>query len=106
MDPRRVVEIVTDAQLLDVRSRAEWQTGSLSGAYNIPLFRLPEAIASLDPTRQIVIICNYGIMGEVAAGYLQGLGFSACSIEGGLERWSAEGWPLFTSDGRRGELVA
>jgi rhodanese-related sulfurtransferase len=53
--------------------------------------------ANLDPQRPVVVYCVHGR--QVSQGCAQALeqaGFSARYLEGGYEKWAAEGKPLVT----------
>ncbi|RME01310.1 MAG: molybdopterin-synthase adenylyltransferase MoeB, partial [Calditrichaeota bacterium] len=47
--------------LLDVREPEEWQIGHIEGAVLIPLRQLPERLAEIDGTREIVAYCRSGV---------------------------------------------
>ena len=95
-----------EAVLIDVREPAEFETGHLAGAINIPRGVLefqvdahPAANAT-DPTlahreRPVVVYCRTGGRAALAADNLQKLGFAVVrSIAGGIEAWSAHGLPV------------
>lgn len=95
-----------EAVLIDVREPAEFETGHLAGAINIPRGVLefqvdahPAANAT-DPTlahreRPVVVYCRTGGRAALAADNLQKLGFADVrSIAGGIEAWSAHGLPV------------
>ncbi len=96
-----------DAVLLDVREPAEFETGHIPGAINIPRGVLEfqvdahPAVASVsDPAlahreRPVVVVCRTGGRAALAAVNLQRLGFSNVrSIAGGTVAWSEAGLPL------------
>jgi rhodanese-related sulfurtransferase len=48
-----------------------------------------------DPERVIVVMCNQGYQSSLAAATLQQLGLARVTdMEGGFERWSADGLPV------------
>lgn len=78
-------------QLLDVRELWEWDIARLPGAVHVPLARLPEALDTLDPTRETVVYCHHGSRSLAAATLLAAAGFvRVANLEGGIERWSVE----------------
>lgn len=112
---RQIREIDADAfhadaggcTLIDVREPAEFETGHIAHAVNIPRGTLEfqvdahPAVANVsDPAlshkhRPIVLVCRTGGRAALAALNLQRMGFSdVCSIAGGLSDWTARGLPL------------
>ena len=78
-----------DLDLVDVREPREWELTHLEGSRLIPLGTLPESIATLDPSREIVVLCRSGKRSETAARQLQAAGFRKVkNLAGGLLRWS------------------
>jgi len=93
--------------LIDVREPAEFDTGHIAGAVNIPRGVLEfqvdahPAVANVsDPAlshkdQPIVVVCRTGGRSALAALNLQRMGFSdARSIAGGITDWAAAGLPL------------
>jgi len=71
--------------LLDVRSRQEFEQTHLPEAFCIPLDELPQRLSELDPTEKILIYCHRGIRSAHAVSFLREQGFlHAYHIEGGL----------------------
>ena len=96
-----------DAVLIDVREPAEFDTGHLPGAINIPRGVLEfqvdahPAVANVsDPAlshkeRPIVVVCRTGGRAALSAVNLQRLGFADVrSIAGGVLAWGEAGLPL------------
>ena len=63
------------AQIIDVRSPAEFATGANPKSINIPLDRLEKEAASLDRKQKIVLCCASGMRSGMAVSILQKLGF-------------------------------
>ena len=93
--------------LIDVRESAEFDTGHIAGAVNIPRGVLEfqvdahPAVANVsDPAlshkdQSIVVYCRTGGRSALAALNLQRMGFSDVrSIAGGITDWAAAGLPL------------
>lgn len=98
-----------DAVLIDVREPAEFDTGHLPGAINIPRGVLefqvdahPAVANATDPAlahreRPLVLYCRTGGRAALAADSLQKLGFADVrSIAGGIEAWREAGLPVVT----------
>lgn len=84
------------AVLIDVREESECASGMAQGAINVPLAPLlEEPRAHLDPDAPAMLICAKGARSASAVAALQAQGFAQlASIEGGIERWRAEGLPM------------
>ena len=80
-----------DFDLIDVREPHEHAATSIAGARLIPLATLDDAIASLDRSRDIVLMCRSGKRSADAARQLETAGFSrVTSLAGGILRWNEE----------------
>jgi len=78
-----------ELDLIDVREPHEWQIARIPGARLIPLATIGEVLATLDPSREIVVYCKGGTRSAKAARLLQGAGFTRVSnVSGGINRWS------------------
>lgn len=76
--------------LLDVRTPAEFSTGSMPGAVNIPLANLRRRLDELPRDKQIVVFCRVGLIAYNAARVLQAHGFTNhYNLSGGYETWHA-----------------
>jgi len=77
--------------LLDVREPYEHQLARIPGARLLPLGTFALAVPSLDPAREVVVLCHHGVRSAAAAEYLQSRGFRrVSSLAGGINRWSDE----------------
>ena len=80
-----------DFDLIDVREPSEAAAERIEGARLIPLGSLGAAIASLDPSREIVVHCRSGKRSADAVRQLQAAGFTRVwSLAGGIMRWNDE----------------
>ena len=78
-------------ELIDVREPWEHAHARIPGARLLPLGALPDAIASLDPSREYVMQCHHGIRSRHAAEMLHAAGFRRVrNLTGGIAAWSAE----------------
>ena len=88
---KRLVE--AGAVLLDVRSPAEFASGHITGALNIPHTDLPGRIDELrkaqggDPGTAVVIYCKSGGRAGMAKRYLLSQGYGSVMNLGGLHDW-------------------
>jgi NADPH-dependent 2,4-dienoyl-CoA reductase/sulfur reductase-like enzyme/rhodanese-related sulfurtransferase len=71
-------------QLVDVRSTAEFASGSLPGAINIPIDELRARYQELDPGKTTVVYCEVGTRAHLATRLLKQIGFErVCNLKGG-----------------------
>lgn len=76
-------------QLLDCREPFEVAIAALPGATLIPMMDTMErAPTELDPSRPVLVYCHHGVRSVNVAMMLEGLGFSADSMRGGIDQWS------------------
>ncbi len=77
--------------LLDVREPSEFEFCALEGAINIPLTRISEAAATLDPEQEYVLICHHGMRSQRAGAFLAAHGFEKLiNLVGGVEAWACD----------------
>jgi hydroxyacylglutathione hydrolase len=89
-DVDEAIRNVSGLQLVDVRNEGEHRLGSVPGAVNVPLARLVQGAATLDPDRPTVVFCAGGYRSSVGASYLRSAGFRDVSdILGGYGAWDA-----------------
>jgi hydroxyacylglutathione hydrolase len=69
--------------LVDVRSKAEWNTGHHREAHHIPLDDLPRALATLPRDRPIAVYCQRGTRSAVASSLLSAAGIEAINVPDG-----------------------
>lgn len=86
----------SNAVLLDVRPRQEFEAGHLRGAINIPIDELRDRWSELPRDRQIIAYCRgeYCLLADEAAEFLSGAGFDVVRLEGGWPEWQSEGRPV------------
>jgi rhodanese-related sulfurtransferase len=78
-----------DDVLLDVRSPAEIERGSVPGAINIPVNQLRGRLDELPKNKTINIYCAVGIRSYIASRILRQKGFDAKSLSGGYSTYLA-----------------
>jgi len=86
-----------DAQLVDVRSRDEFDEGHIAGALLIDVgeARFEErAKAVLDPQRPVAVYCRSGRRSAHAANLLALQGYNVTNLEGGVIAWQDAGKTL------------
>lgn len=109
IEPAALTGLPADTVLVDVREPAEYATGHLPGAVNIPRGVLEfeisahPAVANVtepalaNRSRSLVVYCAAGGRAALATQTLQELGFTqVCSIRGGIKACVETGLPLTT----------
>jgi rhodanese-related sulfurtransferase len=83
-------------QVLDVRERAEWDTGRIPGSVHIPYHDIDGIPEGIDGARPIAAICGSGQRSAVAASLLQRAGAREVIhvVDGGVGTWQRAGWPI------------
>ena len=80
-----------DLDLIDVREQGEWDFAHLPAARLVPLATVGDALATLDGSREIVVMCRSGQRSAAAARQIQAAGFrNVKNLAGGILRWSDE----------------
>jgi rhodanese-related sulfurtransferase len=83
-----------DAQLVDVRTPAEYGTSHIEGARHVPLDELQASADDFDRDRPVVFYCRTGERSQMAMDAFRASGWDAYSMGGGLVAWADEGLPL------------
>ncbi|MEM8659560.1 MAG: MBL fold metallo-hydrolase [Pseudomonadota bacterium] len=94
---RRVAAGDTELVILDVRERDAFDSGHIPGAIHIPRgqleLRVNEALP--DPTRRIVVYCEFGRVSTLATATLRTMGFErAVALDRGMQEWRELGFPI------------
>jgi len=76
--------------LVDVRSRAEFESGQIPGALNIPVGSLPSRVEEIPRALPVATLCEGGYRSSLAASLLARAGFaSVFNIAGGMSAYRA-----------------
>jgi phage shock protein E len=67
--------LAQDAQVVDVRSAAEFAGGHVPGSINIPLPEISDRTRELDRDRWVIVCCASGTRSAIAKLRLRSLGF-------------------------------
>ncbi|MCC7383424.1 MAG: rhodanese-like domain-containing protein [Deltaproteobacteria bacterium] len=85
-EARQLVE--GGARLLDVRTPAEFASGHLPGALNVPVAELQRRISEVGAKdRPVVVYCRSGSRSRWATSLLKEAGFQAVHDLGAMSRW-------------------
>ena len=83
--------------VLDVRERSAYEAGHIPAARHLPRGQLELRINHdlPDPTRKIVVVCEFGQISTLATATLRELGFRrAAALDGGMRSWRENGYPV------------
>ena len=80
-------KVAAGALLLDVRTAAEFRSGAIPGAKNIPVQALAARTGELDPKRPVVVYCASGVRSGSAASLLKRRGFAEVYDLGPAAEW-------------------
>lgn len=84
-------------RVVDVRDAEELtgELGHIEGVEHVPLAELEQASATWDKQTPVVVVCKAGKRSADAAEQLRAQGFTHVGfMEGGMQRWNAEGRPV------------
>lgn len=71
------------AQIIDVRTEGEYNTGHIKGAVNIPLNTLPTRLSKLKKDKPVITCCASGMRSAQAKSILRSAGFDEVYNGGG-----------------------
>lgn len=71
------------AQIIDVRTRGEYQSGHIKGSVNIPLQELGQHIAKIKKDKPVITCCASGMRSANAKSILKSKGFADVHNGGG-----------------------
>jgi rhodanese-related sulfurtransferase len=95
-----------DARILDVREPGEWVAGHVAGSQHLPIGEVAERVSEIDDEEgTIVVVCRSGYRSAQVAAWLQGQGYDAVNLAGGLDAWAQAGRPLVTDAGAPGRVA-
>jgi adenylyltransferase/sulfurtransferase len=78
-------------ELIDVREPYEHAIARIPRARLIPMRSLAASVGSLDPRREVVLLCHHGMRSAAAADFLHEQGFQRVwNLTGGIDAWSEE----------------
>jgi rhodanese-related sulfurtransferase len=67
--------LANGAQIIDVRTKGEFQSGHIKGAVNIPLDSLKNNLSKLKKDKPVITCCASGMRSASAKGLLKANGF-------------------------------
>ena len=98
------IAVPADAVLLDVRESHEWVAGHAPTAIHLPMSEIAQRISEV-PTGEVYVICKVGGRSAQVAHWLNGQGWAARNVDGGMHSWSAQGLPMVSETGAPPRVV-
>ena len=80
-------------QVLDVREDVEVAEGMIPGALHIPMGQLGTRIQEVEKARPVIVVCRSGHRSARVADALNGAGYTADTMAGGMTAWQRAGLP-------------
>ncbi|MDY3913632.1 MAG: FAD-dependent oxidoreductase [Phocaeicola sp.] len=85
--------------LIDTRTPAEFELGSIEGAKNIPLDELRQRIQEIPQDKEVIVFCAVGLRGYLAQRILMGRGYTNVrNLSGGYKHYSVATAPIRQSE--------
>jgi glyoxylase-like metal-dependent hydrolase (beta-lactamase superfamily II)/rhodanese-related sulfurtransferase len=94
---RRIAAGGDELLVLDVRERDAYEAGHVPGAKWLPRGQLELRVNDelTDPTRRILVYCDFGRVSTLATATLRQMGFrQAVALDGGMKAWRESGYAL------------
>ncbi|HSN38867.1 MAG TPA: MBL fold metallo-hydrolase [Burkholderiales bacterium] len=85
--------------ILDVREKDAYEAGHIAGARHLPRGQLELRVNTElpDPTRRILVVCEFGQISTLAAATLRDMGFPrVTALDGGMKTWRDNKLPMST----------
>jgi rhodanese-related sulfurtransferase len=90
---------------LDVREPYEWDSGHIEGSLHVPIGDIQSRFEELDKDTPIVVVCQVGQRSALVSEFLVAKGYDAQNLEGGLDAWASQGYPLVTATDPLGNIL-
>ena len=79
--------VAQGAQLVDVRTPAEFGQGAIPGSKNVPLQNIHMAEQHLDKSKPVIVYCASGMRSNQAGAMLTQMGFAAVHNLGSINKY-------------------
>ena len=100
-----VVQLPSDAVILDVREDDEWEAGHVKGATHIPVAEVPKRLSEVPEADTLYVVCRGGGRSARVTAWLNDNGFQAVNVAGGMQSWKAAGKPMYAENGKEPEVI-
>jgi phage shock protein E len=94
LSSERLAEIISEGDgntyLVDVRTEAEYNSGAIPSAINIPYDVIADNLPTEDRSARIIVYCRSGSRSGIASETLKDLGFTNVLDFGAVNNWKGE----------------
>ena len=87
-------DVMSDAQVIDVREDYEHDAGHIPGSRHIEVNDLADAVDKLDRDKPVVFYCRSGDRSTMPAQAMRASGWDAYTLAGGITAWAEGGKAL------------
>ena len=87
-EPEELASLVDTQMLVDVRTFQENALGTIPGATCMPVDELRDRLEDLPKDKELLVFCQVGLRGYVAARLLSQHGFQVRNLSGGYRRYA------------------
>ncbi|MEO5834418.1 MAG: rhodanese-like domain-containing protein [Nakamurella sp.] len=100
-----VSRLPDDAVLLDVREDDEWAAGHAPDAVHLSMTTLADRLDEVPEGDPIYVICRSGGRSARVTAYLNGNGWDAVNVDGGMGMWERLGKPLVSESNHPPQVI-
>ena len=97
---KKEIDAGTTAQIVDVRTPSEYISERVAAAASVPLIHFDQLAMSLDKSRDVYAMCRSGRRAEEFCHKMDALGYRVFCVEGGLEAWLKQDFPVVRTPGQ------
>ena len=90
VEVKELLESGKQLNLVDVREEDEVAEGMIPGAIHIPLGDVEARVGELDKSKPYILICRSGGRSGRATTFLEGAGYTATNMSGGMLEWEGK----------------
>ena len=96
LEPAKARELIASnrATALDIRDDEEWRDKRVPGALHAAEQELEAALDEVEEDQIVLVVCNDGERSAAVAEKLREGGREAACIDGGMEAWEGEKFPM------------
>ncbi len=87
----RALVLESNALIVDVREKWEWDVCRIADAHHIPLRDLPQRRDEVPADRPVIFNCHHGMRSMQAVSWFRQQGYdNVTNLHGGIDLWSQE----------------
>lgn len=88
------IDNLTPHVLIDVRTPQEFDSGHIANSINISVDQIASRLSEIPRDQPIVVYCRSGNRSAQASQILSNAGYTVIYDLGGINQWTAQGFPL------------